>query len=402
MNSDHDQLTQALAELAVRFGANVQPGQIVALASEPGKEDLTRAIAEAAYAAGAKFVDLSVFDVYLKRARALHAERDTLEYVPPWMGERLLALGEERAARISISGPVAPRALDGVSPELIALDMLPRLRESTTLLNQRSTNWTIVPGPTREWATLVHPRLEPDAALERLWAEIAHVCRLDEPDPVAAWQTRFAELEHVAEALTERRLDAVRLEGPGTDLTIGLLPSSRWLCAGFHTAGGVEHHANLPTEEVFTSPDPARVEGTVTSTKPLFIAGTTITGLRVRFDGGRAVQIDADENCEVLRGLTARDDGAARLGELALVDRAGRIGPLGTVFYDTLLDENAASHIAVGTGFDAAVADDADRERLNRSQIHVDFMIGSDDVAVTGLRSDGGEIPLLREGRWQL
>ncbi len=402
MTPDHDQSTRALAELAVRFGANVQPGQIVALSSEPGKEALARAIADSAYAAGAKFVELTVFDVYLKRSRARHAARDTLSYVPPWMGERLRALGEARAARISITGPVAPHALDGIEPELLALDMLPRLPESMALVNARTTNWTLVPGPTAEWATLVHPDLDADAALDRLWREIAHICRLDEPDPVAAWQARFSALEHAAAALTQRRFDAIRLRGPGTDLTVGLLPSSGWVCAGFSTVDGIAHHANLPSEEVFTTPDPGRVDGVVTATKPLFVAGTTVTGLKVRFEGGRAVAIDADENAAVLRGLTARDAGGARLGELALVDGEGRIGPLGTVFYDTLLDENAASHIALGAGYQSGVQDESDRASVNVSEIHIDFMIGSPELEVDGITADGAEVALLRDGAWQI
>ena len=400
--SDPHQYTRALAELAVRFGANVQPGQIVSLGSEPGKEDVARAIAEVAYEAGAKFVDLSVFDVYLKRARALHADRDTLGYVPPWMRERLLALGEHRAARISLSGPVAPRALDDIDPELISLDMLPRMRESMTLVNERTTNWTIVPAPTHGWAMLVHPRLEPAAALARLWGEIAHICRLDEPDPVAAWSSRLNELERVAARLTELRLDALHYEGPGTELTIGLLPSSRWISGGFETVDGIEHRPNLPTEEVFTTPDPERVDGTVAATKPLFASGTTVSGLRVRFAGGRVAEIDAEEGAGVLRGLTERDAGAARLGEVALVDREGRIGPLGTVFYDTLLDENAASHLALGAGYQLGIGSEEDRPRVNDSEIHIDFMIGSDEVAVTGLTPAGEEVALLRGGRWQL
>jgi aminopeptidase len=402
MSSDYDQQTRALAELAVRFGANVQPGQIVALTAEPGQEPFVRAVGEAAYAAGAKFVDLVVFDVYLKRARALHADRETLGYVPPWIGERVLRLGEERAAMITLRGPVAPHALDGIDKDVIGLDMLPRVPESMRVINDRTTNWTIVPAPTREWAMLVHPRLEPAAALERLWAEIAHACRLDEPDPVAAWQARFVELTRVGAELTARRFETLHLQGPGTDLRIGLLPSSRWISAGFETVDGIVHHANLPTEEVFTTPDPMRVDGTVTATKPLFTSGTTITGLRVRFQDGRAVQIDADEGAEVLRNLSARDEGAARLGELALVDREGRIGPLGTVFYETLLDENAASHIALGGGYQAGVEAEGDRARVNTSAIHIDFMVGSDEIDVTGIDADGGEVALLRDGRWQI
>jgi aminopeptidase len=271
-----------------------------------------------------------------------------------------------------------------------------------TVVNSRTTNWTIVPCPTPGWATLVHPRLEPPAALERLWQQVAHVCRLDEEDPVAAWQERLDQLTDAARRLDDARLDSLRFQGPGTDLTIGLLPSSRWLAARFETVDGIVHAPNIPTEEVFTTPDPERVEGFVTATKPLFTSGTTITGLKVRFEGGRAVQIDAEQGADVLRGLTARDAGAVRLGEVALVDREGRIGPLDTVFYDTLLDENAASHIALGQGYELGVADPDEHDRVNTSEIHVDFMIGGNDVTVTGALRDGTEIPVLRDGRWQL
>ncbi|HEX3690560.1 MAG TPA: aminopeptidase [Solirubrobacteraceae bacterium] len=400
--TEAERFTSDMATLAVRLGANVQPGQIVALSSEPGKEAMARAVAEAAYSAGAKFVDLNVFDVYFKRARALNAERDTLGYVPPWLGERVLALGEHRAARISLSGPVAPHALDDVDPGLISLDRLPRVPEAMKVLNDASTNWTIVPCPTPAWASLVFPRLEPPAALERLWSEIAHVTRLDEPDPIQAWEARMRELKRVSAALDELKLDRVHFEGPGTDLSIGLLPASIWLAAKFQTAGGIEHQPNIPTEEVFTTPDPERVDGEVTSTKPLFTSGTTVTGLKIRFEGGRAVQVDAEQGAEVVQGMIAADDGAARLGEVALVDRDGRIGPLGTVFYDTLLDENAASHIALGHGYVAGVSDPAEHERVNKSVIHTDFMIGSTEVAVTGFLANGDPVPLLRDGRWQI
>jgi aminopeptidase len=402
MTSDIDQYTEAMAELVVRFGANVQPGQVVAIGAEPGKEQMVRAIAEHAYRAGAKFVDLSVFDVYLKRARALYGSADDLGYVPPWMGERVLELGELRAARISLSGPSAPHALDDVDPQLIGLDMMPRVAESMTVVNDRSTNWSIVPAPTQAWALLVHPRLEPTAALDRLWAEVAHICRLDEPDPIAAWNIRLSELKRVATTLTELRFDAIRLHGPGTDLTVGLLPSSHWIAADSETAEGIAHRPNLPTEEVFTTPDPERVNGTVTATKPLFTSGTTITGLRVSFEGGHVTSIDADEGADVLRGLVGRDEGATRLGELALVDGKGRIGPLETVFYDTLLDENAASHIALGAGYQMGIAADADRPRVNVSQIHTDFMIGSAEVSIDGLRPGGEVVPVMRAHNWQI
>jgi aminopeptidase len=270
------------------------------------------------------------------------------------------------------------------------------------VVNDATTNWTIVPCPTVGWATLVHPRLEPAAALERLWSQIAHVCRLDEPDPVAAWETRLAELVRVVTELDGRAVDRLHFQGPGTDLTVGLLPSSRWRAAKFTTVDGIEHQPNIPTEEVFTTPDPERVDGTVTATKPLFTSGTTVTGLKVRFEGGRAVQVEADQGAEVIRGMVATDDGAARLGEVALVDREGRIGPLETVFYDTLLDENAASHIALGGGYEMAVGEPEDIARVNKSAIHTDFMIGGNEVSVTGVLRSGETVPLLRDGRWQI
>jgi aminopeptidase len=396
--SDH---IERLAQLAVDFGANVQPGQIVAISCEPGKEPLARAIAETAYRRGAKFVDLRFFDLHLKRARALYADPDTLDFVPPWYGQTMLAYGEHRCATISLTGPVEPNLMDGVDPAVLGRDLLPRVRESNQVVNARTINWTVVPCPTPGWAGLVHPDLEPAEALGRLWDEIAHVCRLDEPDPVAAWEARLGRLLSVSSKLTDLRLDSLRFSGPGIDLTVGLLPQARWVGAQIETVDGIVHVPNLPTEEVFTSPHPARVDGVVSSTKPLYSAGVLIEGLRMRFEGGRAVEISADRGAGTLQALASRDPGACRLGEVALVDRESRIGTLETVFCDTLLDENAASHLALGDGFDFAV----DSERVgevNRSDIHIDFMIGSNDVAVTGVRPGGDEVPLLRDGAWQI
>jgi aminopeptidase len=205
-----------------------------------------------------------------------------------------------------------------------------------------------------------------------------------------------------AQRVSARRFDALRFTGPGTDLTVGLLPSSRFMAARFSTVDGIEHMPNLPTEEIFTTPDPQRVDGHVRSTKPLVVGGTIIRGLRVEFSGGVATSIEADSGGDVLAAYARRDDGAARLGEVALVDGEGRIGPLDTVFYDTLLDENAASHIALGSAYGFTVDDDADRERANSSAIHVDFMIGGPDVDVDGLTAAGDAVPVLRGGAWQV
>ena len=393
---------EQLAELAVVFGANVQEDQIVTVGASLGQEEMARAVAEAAYRNGARFVDVTYFDPYAKRARIAHAREETLGFVPSWYGERMLELGRQRCARISLTGAVAPGVLNGLDPERAGRDQLPFVKELMRVISDGTTNWTVVPAPTAEWASLVHPELADDPALERLWEQVVRVCRLDEPDPVAAWRGRTGALAAVAERLTARNLDALRFDGPGTALTIGLLPGARFLTALESTVEGIEFMANLPSEEIFTAPDPKRVEGTVRSTRPLVLAdGTIIRGLEVQFEGGRAVEIDAEEGAGVMRGRAAFDDGAARLGEVALVDAESRIGALGTVFYETLLDENAVSHIALGDGLDDAVPD-ALRERVNRSAIHIDFMIGGSDIDVTGIAADGAEVPILHGGAWRI
>ena len=399
-----DDVTLArFAQLAVDFGANVQPGQIVSLAGAPGKERLVRAIAERAYEKGAKFVDLSWFDPWVKRARIAHAADDTLEFVPPWYGERVLALGRERGAAITLSGPVAPGLLDDLDPVRAGRDRLPAVRETGQVVGRREMNWTILPGPTPAWAQLVHPDLEPDAALTTLEEQLLHVLRLDEDDPVAAWGARADTLVGVAKRLTERRFDALHYEGPGIDMTVGLLPAVEWMAARFATVDGIPHMPNLPTEEVFTSPDPSRVDGHVTASKPLVLTdGTVVRDLYVRFEHGRAVELTASSAQEVMRTIIARDDGAARLGEVALVDDEGRIGKLDTVFFDTLLDENAASHIALGRAFPFLAHDEDSAARLNESDIHIDFMIGSSALTVTGITGDGERVPVLAGGAWQL
>jgi aminopeptidase len=397
-----DSLLPRLADLAVTLGANIQPGQIVTIAADHGQFELARAIAESAYRRGALFVDVQYFDPWVKRARIQHAPAETLDFVPSWYSYRIQALGTERAARISLSGPTTTGLLDDLDQDRSGRDQLPFVKEILDVISDRTTNWAVVPCPTKPWAELVHPELPPDEAHDRLWEEIAHVCRLDEPDPIAAWDERADALTVAADRLNERRFDALHFEGPGTDLTIGLLPTSTFHAARDVTVDGIEHLANLPTEEVYATPDPERADGHVRSTKPLVLGdGTIIRGLEVRFEGGRAVELDADQGAGVMRGRAAFDEGASRLGEVALVDQEGRVGRLGTVFYDTLLDENAASHIALGDGSPEGLSGE-DRRRRNRSSIHIDFMIGSDEVAVTGITREGERVPVLRGGSWQL
>jgi aminopeptidase len=399
--SDRSRDLERLADLVVGFGANLQPGQILGVTAYLGMEEAARAVARAAYARGARYVDVFWWDDLVKRERLLHADESTLDFVPPWIEGRLDWLAAENAARVTLTGTSAT-VFDGIDPARTGRDLLPYVSAVPRIVNDRSTNWSAVPCPNPVWAQRVHPELEPEEALDRLWDEIVHVLRLDANDPVAAWRERMTTIVASADRLTERRFDALHLRGPGTDLTIGLLPSSKWLGADFTTAEGLTHYPNLPTEEVFTTPDPDRVDGHVSATMPLELYGSSMDGIQIEFEGGRAVKIDADTGADALRAACSRDEGASRLGEIALVDKEGRIGPLGTVFYTTLLDENAASHIALGNAYTFPVEDEADRARVNRSDVHIDFMIGSNEVDVDGLTRDGDRVPVLRGGSWQL
>jgi aminopeptidase len=397
-----DALLRRYADLIVEVGANVQPGQIVWIVAEPRAAPLVRLVAAAAYARGALFVDPWYFDPWVKRARLEHAADDTLEFVPDWTPAALLGIGEHHGVRISITPQVPPGLLTGIDPARAGRDGLPAVKENFDVINARSTNWTVVPWPSPEWARLVHPGLGDDAAVAKLWEQLEFVLRLDEPDAAAAWHARLAQLHDAGKRIDAHRFDALHFVGPGTDLTVGLLPTSRFSSEtpGMQTVDGIVHAPNLPTEEISSAPDPLRVDGIVTATKPLDVSGSVIENLRVRFEGGRAVEIEGD-GAEALRARAAKDEGASRLGEVALVDREGRIGKTDTVFFNTLLDENAASHLALGNAYAISVGDE-DRDRINRSAIHIDFMIGSDDVAVTGITSDGAEVPVLRGGVWQV
>ena len=390
------------ARLIVEVGANVQPGQTVWVVAEPRAAPLVRRVAAEAYERGARFVDPWYFDPFVKRIRLERAPADTLDYVPPWYGRRLEQLGEGHGVRISITPQVPPGLLDDIDPARAGMDALPAHKENFDVINARTTNWTVVPWPVPEWARLVHPDLDDDAALARLWEQLAYVLRLEEDDPAAAWHARLRQLHDVGRRIDEQRFDALRFEGPGTDLTVGLLPSSRFALEtpGMETVDGVVHAPNLPTEEIASTPDPLRVEGVVRATKPLDVSGSVVRNLFVHFEQGRAVEIEGD-GADALRGRVAKDEGAARLGEVALVDNEGRIGKTGTVFFNTLLDENAASHLAFGNAYAVSVGNE-DRDAINKSAIHIDFMVGSDEVAVTGLTRDGREVPVLRGGRWQL
>lgn len=398
---DHSKDVDRLADLLVGFGANLQQGQILGVTAYFGMEDTARAVARAGYKRGAKYVDVFWWDQLVKRARLELADDETLDYIPPWFEQRMDWLSDERAARVTLTGTSAG-VFDGIDPARTGRDLLPYISAVPRIVNERTTNWTAGPCPNLGWAQRVHPDLEPEAALDKLWEEITYVLRLDTDDPVEAWRERMKAIVASADRMTDRRFDSLHLKGTGTDLTIGLMPSSKWLGADFSTAAGITHYPNLPTEEVFTTPDPERVDGHVSATMPLELYGSYMNGIRIEFEGGRAVKVDADDGADALRATVAKDDGASRLGEIALVDKEGRIGPLRTVFYETLLDENAASHIALGNAYTFPVEDAADRERVNKSGIHVDFMIGSNELDVDGITRDGDRVPVLRGGSWQI
>jgi aminopeptidase len=276
--------------------------------------------------------------------------------------------------------------------------------EASLALTDGLCNWTIIAYPNEGWATTVLG--EPD--VERLWDAVGQAVRLDQPDPVAAWREHIGRLQERAAALNERRFDHLRYRGPGTDLLIGLHADSEWQAA-LDESRGIEHVANMPTEEVFTTPDARRVEGNVRSTMPLQIQGTIVRGLQVSFADGGVTEITAVSGEDFMRTHAATDDGAARLGEVALVDGHPAVGQTGLVFYDTLFDENASSHIALGASIVQAVpwagelaAEERHERGVNHSSIHTDFMIGSNDLEVDGVTAAGEAVPILRNGDWQL
>jgi aminopeptidase len=399
-----DQRLASYARLVVQVGLNLQPGQLLGINALIEHAPLARAITREAYNAGAKYVDVLYTDQHVRRAHIELAGEDLLDYSPPWLVERLHKLGEIGGALCSITGNPEPELFSDLDGARVGKARMHALAEESLRLTDGLCNWAIVAYPNEGWARTVFG--EPD--VERLWSAVGQAVRLDEPDPVAAWRKHIAHLQQRAAALNERRFAELRYRGPGTDLTIGLHPDGNWQAA-LDTSNGIEHVANMPTEEVYTTPDARRVEGTVRSTLPLQIQGNIVRGLEVRFVDGRAVEVRAETGEDVIRTHIATDEGATRLGEVALVDGHSAVRKTGLVFYDTLFDENASSHIAFGASIVQALpwaAEASPEERhergVNQSSIHTDFMIGSDDLEVDGITDQGEAVPLLRNGDWQL
>jgi len=399
-----DQRLESYARLAVQVGLNLQPGQILGINALIEHAPFVRAIAREAYAAGATYVDVLYTDQHVRRAHIELADEELLGYSPPWLVSRLRELGERGGALCAIAGNPEPELLADLDGARVGKARMRAVAEESLKLTDGLCNWTIVAYPNDGWAQTVFG--EPD--VERLWEAVGQAVRLDQPDPVAAWRDHLNRLQERADALNERRFDHLRYRGPGTDLTIGLHPDGDWQAA-LDESNGIKHVANMPTEEVFTTPDARRVEGTVRSTLPLQIQGNIVRGLEVRFEGGHAVEVHAETGEDVMRTHIATDEGSSRLGEVALVDGHSAVGKTGLVFYDTLFDENASSHIALGASIVQAIpwaSELSPEERaergVNHSSIHTDFMIGSNDLEVDGVTTTGEAVPILRNGDWQL
>jgi aminopeptidase len=392
----HDERLEKYAELAVRVGANVQEGQEVFVFPSVEHAELGRALVRQSWRAGASYVHLIYRDDHVRKARIELGPDSALTYSPPWEVELIKANAGN--AQLGTTGKSEPELLADVDGERIGRAIQVELAE----INQQQhrdniVNWCGVGAPNAGWATQVFG--EPD--VEPLWEKVAFCMRLDEPDPPAAWREHLARLEQRSTQLNELKADALHYRGPGTDLTVGLLPYCRWLSGYGTTAEGIQYVANMPTEEVFTSPDAQRTEGTIRSTLPLPLGGQIVRGLELTFEGGRAVRVEAESGADLVRSHFATIENSDRLGEVALVTRESRVGQADTLFYDPLYDENATCHVAYGTGFPFLVDGDPD-ERLNLANMHVDFMVGGPELEVDAVLADGAEIPLIRNEEWQL
>jgi aminopeptidase len=406
----HATLLDRLAQVAVRVGlGGLHPGQQLVMTAPLEAVALTRRITEHAYRAGASLVTIFFSDDAAALLRYQHAPDAGFDTASAWLYNGMAEAYRAGAARLAIVGD-DPNLLSGQDSTKVARANRARsiaYRPALELITTSAINWTIVACATPAWARAVFPTLPEADAMARLWDAIFAASRVATPDPIAGWAAHNATLMTRRNAMNAKRYAALHYRGPGTDLRVGLADEHRWMGGLTTAANGITGNPNIPTEEVFTTPHCRRVDGTVAATKPLSHQGTLIEGIEIRFQDGAIVQAHARRGQEVLDRMIATDDGASRLGEVALVPAASPIAQTGLLFLNTLFDENAASHIALGQSYTKCFTDDgaAGAEALrargaNSSLIHVDWMIGSDQVDVDGIAADGTADPLMRAGAW--
>jgi aminopeptidase len=395
------------AELVVRIGLNVQPGQVVRVSADLSHAPVARAVVEQAYFAGASRVSVDYSDDLVRRSTLRHAPMETLTEHEPWQLERLRGWGREGAALLTLTGNPDPHVFDAIDPARLAAVPMELAVESRRLTLGGGVSWCVVAAPNPGWATQVFG--EPDE--ERLWAAVSIAMRLDEPDVVEAWREHRAQLQKRSAALELLDLDTVRYHGDGTDLTVGIIPGARWVSGSLTTRSGVEFMPNLPTEEVFTSPDRSRADGSIALTRPLVLpgAGVLVEDLVVHFEAGRITDVSARTGADAVRAQLDSDEGARSLGEVSLVDGSSRVRAAGVVFHDTLYDENAGCHVAWGQGFPFALADGLELtgeqlfgRGINTSSVHTDVVIGGPGVHVEGRTRNGQVVPIITDDAWVL
>jgi aminopeptidase len=401
--TNNDRLNR-FADLVVRVGVNVQPGSGVMVTADTAHLEIARAVVERAYVAGAEWVEVEWSDGPIRHSRLTHSSIESLTRSRPWAIERVKELTAERGVVISLVGDPDPHLFDDVDPVKAAARRVDEAMAARDALLVHQLRWTVVAAPNPGWAREVFG--EPDT--ERLWDAVETAMRLDEPDPVACWRDRAAELAARGRALDALNLTEVNYRSAGTDLTVGLVPDCRWSGGGDNDPDGIWYMPNIPTEEVFTSPDRRRADGTISLTKPVIVNGQVVDGLRVTFSGGRITDVTAASGAEAVLAELDTDEGARSLGEVSLVDRDSRIAKAGILFHNTLFDENAACHVAWGQSFPFAVAGGLERtddERfdigLNRSAVHTDVVIGGAGMTVTGT-GPKGSVEIIRDDEWIL
>ena len=399
------------ADAIVRTCLQTRTGDVVAIHGETGHRPLVLAITEAAYQAGARFVDVLYVDPVVRRARVAEVhDAASLSWQPKWHSDRMKELLALDAAIVSITGEAEPGLMVGLDPERAVLESSSRGPGREVYLKAVASGearFCVVAYPQAAWAKSVYPTLTEDRALRKLAQDLLSFTRLAPADADDAWARHVDTLVARARQLSERGFTALELTAPGTDLRLGLAPKTRFLAAEMQRSDGRRFCANLPTEEVFASPDAARTEGHFACTRPLSLEGNVIEGIKAEFSGGRLTRVQAKRPAhrDVLASYFARDRDAGRLGEVALVDSASRIGQTGRVYGMTLLDENAVAHVAFGSGFEQSRVPDAALKGprgVNRSQIHVDVMIGCDELEVVGVTAQGQRVPVLEAGTWVL